>query len=147
MLFICDDNFLLGESIGCIRIATGTDHLDDGTLRVTINGVVEVDGQYWRGETVINECFQSLDTIEFTNPTTNAWSGSVTITDGGKSTLIKCEDCTGSTLLSSGNIVVDGDSDSKQLADSWCLNGKTCSLTWITLGNLSTFSLQLSRKD
>ena len=116
----------------CLRIVTGTDAYNNGTLDVYIeqgSGYEAVtSGASWSsGETVVQACYATLNAVRVTNPTTDAWSGSVYLSeDGGEYLPLFCSDCTEEG--SSAYIAVDGDSNGAFLASTNCLNGAWCSL-------------------
>ena len=113
---------------------TGAETYHDGRVQAVMNGITAVDNYFNQGDMALDSCFQGLKTIALHNPTDNGWAGTIEITDDGKPTSITCADCTGSTSLTDGDIVVDGNDDSSKLSDSYCQNGATCNLTWEILG-------------
>jgi len=116
----------------CLRIVTGTDAYNNGTLDVYIeqgSGYEAVtSGASWSsGETVVQACYATLNAVRVTNPTTDAWAGSVYLSeDGGEYLPLFCSDCTEEG--SSAYIAVDGDGNGAFLASTNCLNGAWCSL-------------------
>lgn len=126
----------LDELEVCVKITTGTKTSNDGGLKVTMNDAISANGNYGKGEVVIDTCFNSfniLRTLTLSNPSTNAWAGQIVITVGRKPTLIECDGCTGAAYW--GNIVVDGNQDGKTQSATKCLDGNTCSITWSIKGN------------
>ena len=113
---------------------TGAETYHDGRVQAVMNGITAVDNYFNQGDMALDSCFQGLKTIALHNPTDNGWAGTIEITDDGKPTSITCADCTGSTSLTDGDIVVDGNDDSSKLSDSYCQNGATCNLTWEIIG-------------
>ena len=127
----------LDELATCVTITTGKESNNDGTLTVTMNGVVTANGYYGKGGVVVNTCFYSVDvlkTIKVSNPSSNAWTGTIQITQGKMQTSIDCDGCSGSPYYR--NIVVDGNSDSSGQSPTQCFNGKSCSITWSVEGIL-----------
>ena len=121
----------------CVTITTGKEANNEGTLNVTLNGVVAANGDYGKGAVVIDTCFTSFDvlkTIELSNPSDNAWAGQIKIMHGKRPTLIHCDGCSGSPYFR--NIVVDGNSDSSDQSPTQCFDGKTCLITWSIHGIL-----------
>lgn len=116
-------------------MATGHEEYDDGNVKVIVNGVVMADRFQNKRTTVVNQCWDVLETIQLSGPTDDAWRGQVIIISKGNPTSITCEECSGSTTLLSGSIVVDWGSDSISLGDTQCVNGKTCDLTWKIIGS------------
>ena len=75
----------------------------------------------------MNECVSSFESISLKNPTTNGWIGNVSLKLGGEKKDLTCiSGCTGSEF--DGKIIVDGDSDEKHLAPTWCNKGNNCTL-------------------
>ena len=98
--------------------------------------VVIADDKYGSGDVVIDRCFFDLQNIALSNPSAaDAWTGHITITCDGKPTKIDCEGCEGKPY--SESIVVDGNADGDSQADTHCLNGNTCTITWEELGIIS----------
>ena len=60
------------------------------------------------------------------NPKNDAWVGKIVITKDGQAASTICQKCGGEKNFE--KISVDGDSNSKSQA--YCLNGKTCEITW-----------------
>ena len=135
---LCTDFNLSDTSEVCVKITTGTNKHNDGTLKLTIDGVLAADDSYEKGAVVIDSCFCNLNTIEISNPSIDGWSGRILIKHDGKPTSISCVGCSGSSSLPCGDIAVDGDWDSTTMADTQCLGGNTCSLAWEIKGILST---------
>lgn len=99
-------------------------------MTVTIKDSIIANDFYKKSVVVADFCLRGLQSITVANPSDNAWSGRIEVTDGGHPTLITCDGCSGLTSLSNGEIVVDGNLDATKLATTHCLDGKTCSLTW-----------------
>ena len=121
----------------CVTITTGKESNNDGTLTVTLNGVVTANGNYGKGSVVIETCFDGFDalkTITLSNPSINAWTGQIKITQGKNPTSITCDGCRGSPYYR--NIVVDGNSDSISQSPTQCFDGAACSITWSVQGIL-----------
>ena len=121
----------------CVKITTGTNTHNDGTLKIAIDGVITADASYEKGAVVMDSCFCKLKTIEISNPSSNGWSGRISIKDDGNPTSITCVGCSKSSSLPCGNIAVEGNWDSK-MAHTQCVGGNTCSLAWKIKGILST---------
>ena len=121
----------------CVKITTGTNPHNDGTLKVEIDGVITADASYEKGAVVMDACFCKLKTIEISNPSSNGWSGRISIEVDGKPTSITCAGCSKSSSLPCGDIAVEGNQDSK-MAHTQCVGGNTCSLAWEIKGILST---------
>ena len=100
--------------------------------------VIIADGKYGSGDVVIDRCFFDLQQMALSNPSaSDAWTGQITVTYDGTPTKIICKGCEGESY--SGSIVVDGDADGASQADTHCLNGKTCTITW-EIGNIVIIS-------
>ena len=130
----------LDDSEVCVTITTGKESNNDGTLTVTMNGVVTANGNYGKGKVVIDTCFNSfgiLRNMTISNPSSNAWTGEIKITQGKMPTLIECDGCSGSVYYK--NIVVDGNSDSSSQSPTQCFNGAICSITWSIQGIFKSF--------
>ena len=121
----------------CVKITTGTNAHNDGILKVEIDGVVTADASYEKGAVVMDSCFCNLNTIEISNPSSNGWSGRISIKDDGNPTSVTCVGCSKSSSLPCGDIAVEGNGDSK-MAHTQCVGGNTCSLAWEIKGILST---------
>ena len=78
----------------------------------------------------MDTCIENLKFLKLNNPKNDAWAGQIEIRVDKKPVRINCQGCTGSSILKNGSIVLDGDSNSKEYADTHCLNGETCSLYW-----------------
>ena len=98
---------------------------------MVMDGIVTANDDYEKGKVVMNMCFFDLQIMTISNPSSDAWAGSISITDDGRPTKIDCIGCSGESY--SGSIVVDGDTTSL-LADTKCLDGKECTITWEMLG-------------
>ena len=110
-----------------VRIVTGDERYSDGNLTFSINGFVAGSRYFDLGEKVTNECFLSLESISVQNPTINGWIGNISLTLGGENKDLICiSGCTGSEF--NGTLIVDGDSDERHLAPTWCNNGNNCTL-------------------
>ena len=102
-----------------------------------MNGEIAANDHYGHGEVVIDACFNSfnsLKTMTLSNPSNDAWTGKIVITEGRRPTLIECNGCSGAAYWS--NINVDGNSDSSGHSSTNCFNGDTCSITWSIRGTL-----------
>ena len=125
------ENYYYYSLKACVKITTGSELYNDGYLQVNMNGNVEANGKYGKGEVVIGStCLVSLKTLTLKNSKNDAWVGKVEIKVDGKLVPIDCVGCAGLSSLQDGFIVVDGNSDSEKRSDTQCLNGVTCSLTW-----------------
>ena len=125
------ENYYYYSLKACVKITTGSELYNDGYLQVKMNGNVEANGKYGKGEVVIGStCLVSLKTLTLKNSKSDAWVGKVEIKVNGKLVSINCVGCTGLSSLQDGFIVVDGNSDSEKRSDTHCFNGVTCSLTW-----------------
>ena len=125
-----------GNSEICVEVTTGTGFDNGGFLKVVMDGIVTANYDYDKGEVVMNICFFDLQNIIISNPSSDAWVGSISITDDGRATKIDCIGCSGDSY--SGSIVVDGDTTSL-LADTKCLDGKDCTITWEVLGTINRY--------
>ena len=132
-MYVLGKNF--DDSKYCVKITTGNEQYDEGSVKVMVNGAVTFNGFKSKGMRVVDQCWDVLQTVKLSGPLNNAWRGQVIITSSGKPTSITCEECSGSTSLLSGSIVVESDSDSASWGDTQCLNGKTCPLTWKITGS------------
>ena len=121
----------LGSEV-CVKITTGTGGNNDGTLMVKIDTTVVATGHFTKGAVVTDKCFNDLQGITLSNPSDDAWSGTISITMDGKSTPIRCQGCTGQSL--SNAIVVDGNADGAYHSSTQCLNGKICTISWLVTG-------------
>lgn len=97
-----------------------------------MDGIVTANDDYEKGKVVMNICFFDLQIMTISNPSSDAWAGHISITDDGRPTKIDCIGCSGESY--SGSIVVDGDTSSL-LANTKCLDGKECTITWMMLGS------------
>ena len=128
------------DSETCVTITTGKEKYDDGTLIVTMNGLVTANGNYGYGVVVIDTCFNGHDvltTLTLSNPSGNAWVGQIQITQGKRPTSIQCDGCSG--LPYDKTIVVDGDSDSGSQSPTQWFDGATCSIIWSVEGIFQIF--------
>ena len=121
----------------CVKITTGTKTHNDGTLKVEIDGFVAADASHEKGGVAMDSCFCHIKTVEISNPSSNGWSGRISIKDNGNPTSITCIGCSKSLSLPCGNIAVEGNWDSK-MAHTQCVGGNTCSLSWQIRGILAT---------
>jgi hypothetical protein len=122
---------------------TGGSSPSDGTLDLLVDPGSGPGGGYgtvatgtWSlSSSVFSGCFAApLLGVRVTNPTDNAWVGSVKYSSDGGTTYsaLECESCGGSTT-GTGYIVVDGNSDGSSLSTTQCLDGATCSIGVPTL--------------
>ena len=121
----------LGPEV-CVKITTGTGGYNGGTLMVKIDTTVVATGHFTKGDVVTDNCFYGLQGITLSNPSDDAWTGTISITMDGKSTPIRCQGCTGQSL--SNAIVVDGNADGADHSSTQCLNGKICTISWLVTG-------------
>ena len=119
-----NNNFFHGGDT-CVEIKTGTGHNHDGFLNVTIDGTNVIYDEFQKGELVLSKCKIRLQQITVSNPSGNAWVGTITITSSDKSFTNECKGCSGKEFA--GKIAVDGDSN-PPLSDTYCLQGATCSI-------------------
>jgi len=114
----------------CINIITATestDTLSTGYLQVFVNNLPQFQEKWFDfGETVIDSCFPSLDTISVKNTNYDGWLGEIAVRKNGLVLKISCIDCSGSEFDS--QICVDGDGDGQSHAPTQCLNGNLCTL-------------------
>ena len=100
---------------------------------MVMEDIVIANDKYGSGDVVIDRCFFDLQQMALSNPSaSDAWTGHITITYDGKPTKIDCKGCEGKSY--SGSIVVDGDGDGGSQAETHCLHGQTCIITWEKLG-------------
>lgn len=113
----------------CVKITTGNESRNDGTLLVKMNGEITASAHYDKGDIVVDTCSNLLRDIQlFPGPCPNdAWAGHIEITRGGKAASLKCDNCSGAQYLET--IVVDDDSDAADLSPTQCF-GRSCSITW-----------------
>ena len=114
----------------CIHIVTGNNGYDDGILTLSINNIKLFSSKNFnKGQTVINKCFSSFDSIIIQNPNNNAWVGEIRVTKVGLKedlSLTCSQGCEGSKF--NRKIAVDGDGTCKAPGRSCCLNGKVCKI-------------------
>ena len=122
----------------CLLVSTGTAQHNDGTLQVMVNGENVSPGSdtkvYIKGEVVVDECFTSMDKIQIRNPTSNAWTGSIVASANGRGSYdpLDCLNCLPGASILTESIVVDGNGDATQQAETACMNGATCDLTFFS---------------
>ena len=116
----------------CVTITTGTQEQNAGNLIVSIGSTVVGNSYYGKEEVVIDSCMADLESIRLSNPSDDAWTGNISISVSGQPTILRCAGCSGYVL--SDLIVVDGDSDERSQANTQCLDGNTCSITWEPAG-------------
>jgi hypothetical protein len=114
----------------CITIQTGGAKYNDGYLKVYLlrdgSHVRTISGGgslYSLNSYIYNSCgLRSLGVngIEISNPTNNAWTGTITMNNNYAS----CYNCRGGS--STYRVVVDGNADSSNQASTRCLNGRYC---------------------
>ena len=120
MLNVLGDNY-------CLKIVTGNESYDSGTMEVSVNNVAQIQTKMFRvGEKVIYACFRQLESISIRNPTKDAWKGDITVTKGGKTKTLTCIKC-GGTLFKRELAVLGDEADTKQ-SSTWCINGTLCTL-------------------
>ena len=116
---------------------------DQGNLSVTVEGNCPCDGfftQFHSGsvslekhgwfninQIVLEQCFNDLTDIKVQNKEADAWAGTVVVKRNGEEVPLFCDGCGGSPF--DKKIVVDGNSDGRDSAPTYCLNGKMCTLT------------------
>jgi hypothetical protein len=122
-----------GPKPHCLKIRTGTKSHNGGRLIVQVktgsNWETVVKDTFSKGSLVVNRCWEDKPQVRVKNDKNDAWTGSIYISAdfGEKWSPLYCEDCHKTGLTNS--IVVDGNSDSKNQADTRCWNKKYCSLT------------------
>ena len=84
----------------------------------------------------MDDCFESIKTIEVRSRVDNAWSGSITVTVNGKEKQLDCSGCTGNVFNRS--LVVGWKNDGSKLAETKCKHKESCVLTFA--GKLSYLS-------
>jgi len=117
----------------CLMVTTGTSSggFRGGPVNVFVdsgNGYIllSVEGYVYReGETVLDQCFDTIVGVQVSNDSTNGWVGSFELSRDGKASYhqLMCSDCSGNS--NAMPIAVDGNGDSL----SGCLDGKNCTLT------------------
>jgi hypothetical protein len=106
---------------------------NDGRLIVQVN-----TGSNWKtiakdkfkkGSIAVQSCYKQTPQVRVKNDKNDAWTGSIMMSSdlGRKWSPLFCDGCTKTGLTN--NIVVDGNSDSKNQADTHCWNKRTCTLT------------------
>lgn len=139
------DRYVLGV---CVQITTGTQANDQGELILTLDGTVVANGTFYdRTATVFESCIRGLKTITVQNPSHDDWAGEIIIVDEGRSTIIECKTCTGDPY--NGRIVVDGNSDSSEMANTQCFVN-ACSISWLVEGmdtSVNTESVTIIKSD
>ena len=127
----------------CLRVTTGKAANDDGMVQIYVdygNGFVLVNSEslayvsYTFGQTVVNQCWGTIEEVQVSNPNGNAWTGSIEISlDSGKTyhPLVCSDLCTGTTR-DTMSIVVDGGADSGDQATTQCFNSNKCKLVHYT---------------
>merc|ERR1719223_1425839 len=99
--------------------------------------VEEANGEYGRCAEVLEKFFSEFQGVQVSNPTDNAWAGSIEFSRDSGATYapMVCSDCTsaGRTDL----ISVDGNTDGSSMAWTHCLSGNTCSLSEYQVESLS----------
>ena len=93
-----------------------------------MDGEVVASGFHALLTVVYESCISGLQTMTVQNLENDAWAGKITISIDGVRALIKCEECTGQRY--GGHIAVDGNDDSTDMGESFCLNAATCWITW-----------------
>jgi hypothetical protein len=97
---------------------------------VTVDGVVVSPGNdntvYGLSESVVSQCFESMDSVTVRNPTTDGWVGSITASQDFGQTYYSmvCSNCIEGA--STETIGVDGDEN--VVAATTCLSGVSCDL-------------------
>ena len=121
---------ILGK-LFCVKIITGNQKDSKGKLELSINNVKQpIPKKLHVGETVIDKCFNTFDSITVKGPMFDGWVGEIIVTlNGVKKDLTCIKGCTGSKF--GGWIVVDGNADGNYNSSNstWCLNGNSCILT------------------
>ena len=92
-----------------------------------VNGKIKAARKFATESTVFDSCMSELRDISVQNPKNDAWVGKIIITKDGQAASTKCQKCGGEKNFE--RISVDGNFDSRSQA--YCLNGKTCEITWI----------------
>lgn len=121
-------------SLECLMVATNTTRRSDGPLNVFVDSgsgyvLVSTPGKsYFLGEVVLDECFRTISGVQISNFSSDGWTGSIELSTDGSQTYspMACVDCTGTT--NTMPVIVEGDSNSKFMATTWCLDGATCTL-------------------
>jgi hypothetical protein len=123
----------------CLKIITGTDTYDKGTLEVYVH-----DGSSWNteasknltqnlfelNEIVLEKCYSSpFSGLEVKNPNTQGWGGQILVgNQHGDYVPMVCLSCNG-TSTSTESIDFDGDSSLSNRNTATCLNGNRCAIT------------------
>ncbi len=126
----------LQTQLYCVDIVTGTSGNNDGRPNVVIQSqtsrgfLLEFRGGFYqKGATVLQQCFSEDFEVLVQNPSSNAWTRSISWSTEGGLTYANgfCTTCdpTGVTA----QIVVDGNADSGDQASVRCFNGKQCVVT------------------
>lgn len=107
---------------------TGLDEHSKGFLSLSVNNIPQTEPhtRFSNGQTVIDRCFSSLDSISVSNSKWNAWSGKIMVKKNRISKKLVCINCSGGIFK--GTIAVDGNDDGLKMAPTWCLNGNLCTL-------------------
>eukprot|EP00585_Thalassiosira_rotula_P007180 CAMPEP_0196161200 /NCGR_PEP_ID=MMETSP0910-20130528/47215_1 /TAXON_ID=49265 /ORGANISM="Thalassiosira rotula, Strain GSO102" /LENGTH=1412 /DNA_ID=CAMNT_0041426141 /DNA_START=120 /DNA_END=4358 /DNA_ORIENTATION=+ len=121
----------------CVLVKTRGMAYSDGCMDVLIdsgNGYVpfSVPGaEHQKNDVVVDQCFSDLRSVQVFATTTNAWIGDIQVSTDGKLTYnaLTCDNCSGTTS-SASPIFVDGDGGSVSGVSTYCIDGKTCTLTY-----------------
>ena len=122
-----------------LRITTGTEADDPGTLDVAVNAgtgyswVTQGDS-FASGETVLEACYASPASVQIRSPSNDGWAGAVEYLDAGAYAPLECTSaCSGGaqtdSTTSTARIFADGDDNLSDIAPATCANGATCTLT------------------
>merc|ERR1719204_960138 len=104
----------------------------NGDLKMTIytaSGASEVfQKDYAKGSQVVKKCYgEKVVKIDIEGTTIDSWAGTITVDNNGVQQSMYCLDCTGDRMMA-GRVVVDKNQDSSGQANTYCFNGKTCSI-------------------
>jgi len=120
----------------CVKIITGGLDANAGYLTVLVDvgagAVQEASGHHALNSVSLDRCYETeIVSVHIQGTSEDGWAGAITYSyDGGRAYApMECEDCTGPNNTNSAElVVVDGNADGVQSSDTWCLNGRTCTL-------------------
>ena len=110
----------------CLLVRTGSGTYNPGTVDILVDSgssyAISSTKSFSEGEVVMDQCFDTIPTVQIRNRKTDGWAGSIELSLDGRQTYfpMECIDCTGPTSFSP--ITADG------RTTTWCVDGSTCTL-------------------
>jgi hypothetical protein len=142
---------IVKRPLNCLKVVTDSAGLAAGPMTLYVDSgsgqVQEASGDHASNAVVLDKCYATEIVVNIKAESDNGWAGAITHSYNGGSTYaaMVCSDCTGTKTTS--KIVVDGDANSANFANTRCFNGASCMIKPDTTTTTTVYTLQASYAD